>query len=362
MTWIPNILASADPVEHILDLPWRIGGRQVPWMSAQIGVMILSAALLAIAIPLLTRRNLPRSRRRSMGLVELVAVFIRDHIARPAMGANGDRAMPYLATLFLFLLTCNLLSLVPLAEVSAAAGLTGWGGTDAAGRPMYATPIGGTPASGLWVCAAFALMTLAMVLISGYLVQVGRLWHRTGAPGGDGGDGGHHAPPAKANIWLAAANRLQRRTWPLPVAAAAGLWTWLNGFVPPVPGVVGLLMWPILLALELIGYVTKCFALCIRLVANMTAGHILLGVLLAFAQSSRGWSMALVGLPAGVGVLTMMILELLIAVIQAYIFTFLSALFVGLATNPQHGVAAGPAPRAAGTNEVAHPNVAGETE
>ena len=302
--------------------------------------MVLSAALLAIAIPLLTRRRLPHGRRRSMGIVELVAVFIRDHIARPAMGANGDRAMPYLATLFLFLLTCNLLSLVPLAELSAAAGLTGWGGTDALGRPRHVTPIGGTPASGLWVCAAFAGMTLGMVLISGYLLQVGRLWRRTGPPVEDSG---HHGPAPKGNVWLAAAGWLGRRRFPLPLAMVAGLWTWLNGFVPPVPGIVGLFMWPILLALELVGYVTKCFALCIRLVANMSAGHILLGVLLAFAQASRGWSMAFVGLPAGLAVVTMMILELLIAVIQAYIFTFLSALFVGLAANPQHGFAAEPA-------------------
>ena len=45
---------------------------------------------------------------------------------------------------------------------------------------------------------------------------------------------------------------------------------------------------------------------------------------------------ALVGVPSGLGLLAVMVLELLVAVIQAYIFTFLTALFIGLATSPQH--------------------------
>ena len=58
----------------------------------------------------------------------------------------------------------------------------------------------------------------------------------------------------------------------------------------------------------------------------------LLAVLIAFAQGARGWLMLLVGVPAGLGVVGLLLLETLVALIQAYIFTFLSALFVGLAT------------------------------
>ncbi|NQU76659.1 MAG: F0F1 ATP synthase subunit A, partial [Planctomycetes bacterium] len=212
--------------------------------------------------------------------------------------------------------------------------LAGWGGSDAAGRPMNVTPIGGTPASGVCVCAAFAAMTFLLVVFAGYWTQFLRLWK--GAPNEE--QPGHEGPRVRAgaNLWMGCAQLLERRTWPWPAAAVLAVWSWLNGFVPAVPGVVGLFMWPMMLIVEMIGYVTRCFALCIRLVANMTGGHILLAVLMTFAQASEGWSIPLVGLPAGIGVLAMMLLELLVGLIQAYIFTFLSALFIGLAMGTQH--------------------------
>ena len=327
-----DMLASSNPIEHILDVPWRIAGQAFPWMSSQIAVMLLATAILLIGAPLLVRRSRRRG-NRSFGLVELLVAFVRQHIARPAMGPAGDQAVPLLATLFTFLLACNLLGLVPLTELGGALGLAGWGGVDAAGRPMNAMPIGGTPTSGLWVCGVFASMTLLLVMFSGYGMHVRRLWK--GAAHGD--VPGRH-PPARAgmNLWLVGAQRLQRRTWPLPVAVVGGLWSWLNGFVPAVPGVVGFVMWPILLLMELIGYVSKCFALCLRLLVNMTAGHVLLALLMGLAQGTRGWLIPLAGLPAGLGVIALMILELLVAALQAYIFTFLSALFIGLAIKPQH--------------------------
>jgi len=48
------LAASENPIEHILDVPWRIGGREIPWMSAHIGVMLLAAVVLLIGMPLLS--------------------------------------------------------------------------------------------------------------------------------------------------------------------------------------------------------------------------------------------------------------------------------------------------------------------
>lgn len=326
----PQMLAIANPIEHILDVPWRIGGRPVPWMSSQIAVMILAAGVLLVLIPGLLWRNLNRPGRRSLGLVEMLLQFVRVQIAHVTMGAAGDKAVPFLATLFLFLLLCNLLSLVPLAELSSVMGLYGWGGTGADGRPMNVTPVGGTPASMIWVCAAFAVLTFILMMLSGYIAQVYHLWK------GPGQDGHHEPAPAGANIWLGAAQWLGNRRWPLPAAMVGGVWCWLNSFVPTMTGVVGLIMWPVLLVLEMIGSVAKAFALCVRLLANMNGGHIMLAVLLAFAQESTGWKMLLIGLPAGLSVVAVDLLELLVAIIQAYIFTFLSALFIGMAVHPQH--------------------------
>ena len=333
MIHVVSMLAAFDPVAHILDVPWRIAGRPVPWMSGQIGVMILAAIILAVGAPLLARR----ARRRNqpgMGVVGMIVEFVRLKIARVAMGPAGDRAVGYLATLLTFLLLCNLLSLVPLAEISGALGLTGWGGVDATGRPLNVTPVGGTPASTVWVCASFAAMTFALVILSPYAKCLSRL--RRGGANQVHSSSGNDDVRAGINVFLGLALWLLRRRWPLPIAVLAAVWVWLNGFVPPLPGVVGLVMWPLLLVLEIVGYVAKCFALCIRLVANLTSGHILLAVLIGFAQASRGWLMLAVGVPAGIGVLAVMGLELLVAVLQAYIFTFLSALFIGLTATEHH--------------------------
>ena len=335
----PAFLAVSNPMEHIRDVPWRIGGHDIPWMSAHIGVMILAALILVIGLSILMCRGQGRSDRVGLGLIEILVTFVRVQIAQIALGKSADKAVPYLTTLFVFLLTVNVLGLVPLMDLSIALGLKGWGGIDASGRVMNITPIGGTATSGLWVAAAFAAMTLMLVFLAGYAGQVHKLW-RYGEEAMMVPPVAEHAEHAAIdpgmNFWLDWSQKIESRKWPLPIAVVGGVWTWLNSFVPALPGVVGLLMWPILLFLEMIGYVTKCFALCIRLVANMSSGHILLAVLLGFAQGGRGWMTAAVGVPAGVGVVALMMLELMVALLQAYLFTFLSALFIGLAVNPQH--------------------------
>lgn len=94
--------------------------------------------------------------------------------------------------------------------------------------------------------------------------------------------------------------------------------------------------WPIMLIIipiELMGLVTKAAALCIRLFANMTAGHILIlsltGLIIVFKTA---W-VALGFLPM---TLFIYLIEVLVAFLQAYIFTLLSALFVGMALHQEH--------------------------
>jgi F-type H+-transporting ATPase subunit a len=79
----------------------------------------------------------------------------------------------------------------------------------------------------------------------------------------------------------------------------------------------------------------KHFVLAMRLFANMMAGHLVLSVLLAFiaatASSLVFWGVA----PASVGgAVALSLLELFVAFLQAYVFTFLSALFIGMAVHP----------------------------
>ena len=107
----------------------------------------------------------------------------------------------------------------------------------------------------------------------------------------------------------------------------------IGGYLKHLTGGVHPLMWPIMVPVEFLGLFTKPFALCIRLFANMTAGHVvimsLLGLIFFFKT-------ALVS-PLSVGfALFINVLELLVAFIQAYIFTMLTSLFIGMGLHQEH--------------------------
>lgn len=111
---------------------------------------------------------------------------------------------------------------------------------------------------------------------------------------------------------------------------------WKEIFWPDVP----LLLKPIMIPIEIVGIITKPFALMIRLFANMMAGHsvILSLVCLVFLTAAMGpalnGSMSILSVLFGI---FMNCLELLVAYIQAYVFTMLSAVFIGLAkVEPHH--------------------------
>ena len=104
---------------------------------------------------------------------------------------------------------------------------------------------------------------------------------------------------------------------------------WRNLAPPGVP-------WPvlfILIPIELLGMFVRPFALTMRLAANMTAGHIAMLAILApiFIMANAWIGVASVALNVGIN-----FLEMIIALVQAYVFTLLSAVFIGAAINPEH--------------------------
>ena len=104
---------------------------------------------------------------------------------------------------------------------------------------------------------------------------------------------------------------------------------WGHIFAPPVPKAI----WPIMIPVEIIGIFTKPFALMIRLFANITAGHIVVLSLISLIFIFENVAMAGISVPFA---LFISVLELLVAALQAYIFTILSALFIGLAVEEHH--------------------------
>ena len=112
---------------------------------------------------------------------------------------------------------------------------------------------------------------------------------------------------------------------------------WKNLVPHGLPGFVYIILIPI----EIIGMLVKPFALTMRLAANMTGGHIALLAILSFMaifadmfQSvSAGLGVALISVPLAAAISG---LEIIIIIVQAYVFTLLSAVFIGMAINVHH--------------------------
>jgi F-type H+-transporting ATPase subunit a len=289
-------------MEHVSDHPWEgwqveLLGLRVTLMSSAIASMLLVAVVLTtVLIPLCRRhRFIPSG---GSNAVELLVVFVRDMVARPALGERASRFLPVLLTMFVFILGCNLIGLLPLQPVSVALGL---------GR----TPVGVTPTSVLTVCAGLATAAFGLIIVFGLRTQA-----------------------------LAAR---ERRGWPMPLCLALSPLLWLKSLSPEVPGLVGKLLAAPLAALEFLGAIMKCFALMIRLFANMIAGHALLAILMLFILQALAallreraadlFYIAPACILTSVGV---DLLELLVAVLQAYIFTFLTAMFLSLYGEEAH--------------------------
>ena len=215
-------------------------------------MMWIAAALIVVVFRYVFReqRTVPRG---VANLLEAIIVFLRDEVVLPNMGAEGRHYLPYLLTVFFFILFCNLLGLIPFAA---------------------------TATGNISVTAALAIMSLIMIQVGG-IREYGLKHH-------------------------------------------------LQNLIPP-----GLPVWllPIMIPVEIMGQLTKPFALCIRLFANMTAGHI---VILSFLSMTFILKSLFVSPISVFFALFISLLELFVAFLQAYIFTMLTSLFIGMSIHPQH--------------------------
>jgi F-type H+-transporting ATPase subunit a len=202
---------------------------------------------------------------------EVVCQYLRKEVAEPVLGRHTDRFIPYVWSAFFFVLTVNLLGLIPIPALSAFAGVH----------------LGGTATGNIWVTATMAVLVL-MVVNGIRFGGVAYLKHFNPGPG-----------------WL----------------------FWL------------------LIPVEVIGLCAKTFALAVRLFANMMAGHILLGVLVGLilaAGTALGTGGGLgIALLVVAGALAISLLEVFVALLQAFIFSFLTALFIGMSVNVHHDHPAG---------------------
>jgi F-type H+-transporting ATPase subunit a len=208
------------------------------------------------------KRNPNEAPHGLQNLLEPAILFIRDDVAKSSIGEkNYEKYLPYLLTIFFFILFNNLLGIIPLFP----------GGANVTGN--------------IAVTGVMAVFTLIITTISG-----------------------------------------NRHYW-VDIINTPGVPWWLKFPFPLMPIV------------EIIGIITKPFVLMIRLFANMTAGHIIIlsfiSIIFIFGQMSSALGIG-VGIPTLLFMIFMDLLELLVAFIQAYVFTLLSALYFGLATIEPH--------------------------
>lgn len=190
------------------------------------------------------------------GWMEPLVIFVRDDIAKENIGeAKYKRFVPFLLSIFFFILVLNILGL---------------------------TPLGFNVTGNIAVTLVLALISLFVTLKS-----------------------------ANKNYWG-------------------------HIFNPPVP----LALKPLMIPIEIVGIFTKPFALMVRLFANITAGHIVILSLISLifvAQAGSGAATAWAVSPGAFALtLFIFVLEVLVAFLQAYIFTLLTGLFIGMSVEEHH--------------------------
>ncbi len=288
-----GILMASSPLDHVFQwtyqkIPvgtgdnWFTPDGRITLVSNHIIMQIIAVLVLVLLIPWFARVRdtgdaVQDLTPRGFGnFIEVICAYLRDEVARPALGEHTDRFIPYIWTAFFYILTINLLGLLPIEPFTR--------GLVQVVYPEAHHGFGGAATGNIWVTGTLAVCTLVMTVVNGLRYN-----------------GFNYV----------------RHFFQGPIFIA-----------------------PLIAFLEVIGLLAKCFALTVRLFANMVAGHVLLAVLLSFVSLSYAALGAVSA--AGIGILVVLagvafnLLELFVAFLQAFIFTLLTALFIGQAVVIHH--------------------------
>ncbi len=309
----PSLFGS--PVE--IHLPKIFGLQITKFMVLE---LLAAGLILLIYIPIARRAatgELPKG--AWWNAFESLLTFIRNDVVRPTLGEKyADKYVPFFWTLFLFILFNNLLGIFPfLGSPPASIWVTG----------------------GLALCA-FTIMHGAAIADRGVVRYLTSLWPHIeivpypGQPAGHGHGHGHDHGHEHEHDHNHAHDHDHAPAQPAEPISARQWLTWGAG------AAFGLIICGLIFTLELFGTVIKSGVLAVRLFANMFAGHMVLATILLFVyQAGRGglsplWGAVTVG--SVLGQIALSLLELFVAFLQAYVFTFLTALFTGMALHPAH--------------------------
>ena len=264
--------AQVDIIGHILDSPYielpfvdfhhlLAGKVSLPSLelfgidlSITRHVVIMWVASILLIVLMIRAFRKPRTVPSGLAnFFEAIVLFLRDEVVLPIMGEDGKKYLPFLLTLFFFILFCNLLGLVPYSA---------------------------TATGNISVTAGLALCSFLVMLGAGI--------------------------------------------------ANNGLFGYFKSLIPSgVPPVLLIILIPV----EIIGLLVKPFALCVRLFANMTGGHVAILVFLGLISILQSEWIAIGSVPFAVAIY---MLEIFVGFVQAFVFTLLSTVFISMAAHPDH--------------------------
>jgi F-type H+-transporting ATPase subunit a len=278
------------PLDHpLIHLP-AIFGIDMS-VTKHVLMLWLVAAALFVLVTVVVRRYIRQDRLVPSGFMtalEFVVLFVRDSIVQPNVGTKWVNVYtPLLLTLFFFILAANLMGLIPLFDVLALANHTVLHPSEESFLAQVTH--GGVTATGNFnVTAGLATISFFAIIIAG----------------------------ARAHGFVQHWKNMVPHGLPLPVTI----------FLIPI---------------EIMGMFVRPFALTMRLAANMSGGHIAILAILSFVfiftelyGSIAGVGVgAILSIPLAVGISG---LELIVILVQAYVFTLLTAVFIGMAIHAHH--------------------------
>ena len=233
--------------------PINVGGVEIDLSITRHVVVMWVANAILIGLLLSAFRKATVVPSGVANFFETIAVFLRDEVVDPIMGHHGRKFLPFLLTIFFFILSCNLFGLVPYSA---------------------------TATGNINVTAGLAICTFFVMLGAGIVNN--------------------------------------------------GFFGYFKSLIPT--GVPGWLLF-ILVPVELISLFVKPFALCVRLFANMTGGHVAILVFLGLIVILQSEWVALGSVPFAAAIY---LLEVFVSFVQAFVFTLLSTVFIGMAAHPDH--------------------------
>lgn len=282
---------SNSPLDHpLFHLPTVFG---IDFsVTKHVFMLWVVAALLFVTVTAIVRGYIKRGQVAPTGAangLEFLVEFIRDSIVRPNVGSKWTATWtPLIVTLFLFILSANAIGMVPIFDV--------------------------------------------LGLVNHYFLHASE----------DSFIGGirHGGATATGNFNVTAG--LATVTFFAIIAAGTKAHGFVKHWANLVPKGLPLPIYLILIPIEIVGMFVRPFALTMRLAANMTGGHIALLAIMSFVfiftemleSATAGIGIGLLfAMPLAVGVSG---LEIIVVLVQAYVFTLLSAVFIGMAIHAHH--------------------------